>query len=287
MKKCKRCESKKKKNMSKEIIEKMKENDKLFKEKMNTLNEKKIKVVKPNSRSQERERHAHSRTHTHTHAHTNSSKNQKLSVKKGTRFNYIKDKYFTNKQCKISEGDQLTIYSEYMNLNDKIALYDIDNNISFNFFSKKINNYSDEEQDIYFISKIRELQKDIKYKTDLIIDLQNKLKQKDDVFIKNTKNELDDLKNQVKKVTKEKEEKMREIQRLETENYNQKQIIDHMESQSETIKSKNEAKKDEIENLNAIIDKLKVEDDDNKDKIKRLEILNQNTLKDYDTLKIP
>ena len=286
MKKCKRCESKKKKNMSKEIIEKMKENDKLFKEKMNTLNEKKIKVVKPNSRSQERERHAHSRTHTHTHAHTNSSKNQKLSVKKGTRFNYIKDKYFTNKQCKISEGDQLTIYSEYMNLNDKIALYDIDNNISFNFFSKKINNYSDEEQDIYFISKIRELQKDIKYKTDLIIDLQNKLKQKDDVFIKNTKNELDDLKNQVKKVTKEKEEKMREIQRLETENYNQKQIIDHMESQSETIKSKNEAKKDEIENLNAIIDKLKVEDDDNKDKIKRLEILNQNTLKDYDTLKL-
>lgn len=83
MKKCKRCESKKKKNMSKEIIEKMKENDKLFKEKMNTLNEKKIKVVKPNSRSQERERHAHSRTHTHTHARTNSSKNQKLSVKKG------------------------------------------------------------------------------------------------------------------------------------------------------------------------------------------------------------
>lgn len=68
--------------MSKEIIEKMKENDKLFKEKMNTLNEKKIKVVKPNSRSQERERHAHSRTHTHTHAHTNSSKNQKLSVKR-------------------------------------------------------------------------------------------------------------------------------------------------------------------------------------------------------------
>lgn len=284
MKKCKRCESKKKKNMSKEIIEKMKENDKLFKEKMNTLNEKKIKVVKPNSRSQERERQAHSRTH--THAHTNSSKKQKLLVKKGTRFNYIKDKFFSNKQCKISEGDQLTIYSEYMNLNDKISLYDIDNNISFNFFSKKINNYSDEEQDMYFISKIRELQKDIKYKTDLIIDLQNKLKQKDDDFIKVTKNEIDDLKNQVKKVSKEKEEKMREIQRLETENYNQKQIIDHMESQSESIKSKNDAKKDEIENLNAIIDKLKIEDDDNKDKIKRLEILNQNALKDYDTLKL-
>ena len=103
--KCKRCESKKKKNQSKEIIEKMKENDRLFKEKMHTLNEKKKKVAKPNSRSQERERHAHSRTHTHTHDHThdhiNHSKNQKLSVKKGTRFNYIKDKFFTNKQCKV------------------------------------------------------------------------------------------------------------------------------------------------------------------------------------------
>ena len=31
---------------------------------------------------------------------------------------------------------------------------------------------------------------------------------------------------------------------------------------------------------------MKIEDDDNKDKIKRLEILNQNTLKDYDTLKL-
>lgn len=289
MKKCKRCESKKKKNMSKEIIEKMKENDKLFKEKMHTLNEKKIKVVKPNSRSQERERHTHSRTHTHNNTNTHSTShrnNQKLSIKKGTRLNYTKDKFFSNKKCKISEGDQLTIYNEYMNLYDKIALYEIDDNISFNFFSKKINNYSDEEQDIYFISKIRELQKDIKYKTDLIIDLQNKLKQKDDDFIKVTKNEIDDLKSQVKKVNKEKEEKMREIQRLETENYNQKQIIEHFESQSETIKSKNEAKKDEIENLNTIIDKLKIEDDDNKDKIKRLEILNQNTLKDYDTLKL-
>jgi hypothetical protein len=301
MKRCERCESKKKKNRSKEIIEKMKENDKLFKEKMHTLNEKKKKVAKPNNRSQERERHGKSRErerhgksqeserHIHssrTNNHNSSNKNQKLSVKKGTRFNYIKDKYFTNKQCKISEGDQLTIFREYMNLYDKIALYDIDNNISFNYFSKKINNYSDEEQDIYFISKIRELQKDIKYKTDLIIDLQNKLKQKDDDFIKVTKNEIDDLKNQVKKVKKEKEEKMREIQILETENYNQKQIIDHMESQSESIKNKNEAKKDEIENLNAIIDKLKIEDDENKDKIKRLEILNQNTLKDYDTLKL-
>ena len=270
--------------MSKEIIEKMKENDKLFKEKMNTLNEKKIKVIKPNSKSQERERHTHS--HARTNTHTNSHKNQKLAIKKGSRFNFVKDKFFSNKVCKISEGDQLIFYSEYMNLNDKISLYEMDNNISFNFFSKKINNYSDEEQDIYFISKIRELQKDIKYKTDLIIDLQNKLKQKDDDFIKVTKNEIDDLKNQVKKVSKEKEEKMREIQRLETENYNQKQIIDHWESQSETIKSKNEAKKDEIENLNTVIDKLKIEDDDNKDKIKRLEILNKNTLKDYDTLKL-
>ena len=285
MKKCKRCESKKKKNMSKEIIEKMKENDKLFKEKMHTLNEKKIKVVKPNSRSQERERHTHSRTHTHNNTNTHSTShrnNQKLSMKKGT----TRDKFFSNKLLKKSEGDQLTIYNEYMNLYDKMALYEIDDNVSFNFFSKKINNYSDEEQDIYFISKIRELQKDIKYKTDLIIDLQNKLKQKDDDFIKVTKNEIDDLKSQVKKVNKEKEEKMREIQRLETENYNQKQIIEHFESQSEAIKSKNEAKKDEIENLNTIIDKLKIEDDDNKDKIKRLEILNQNTLKDYDTLKL-
>ena len=267
---------------SKDYLEKMKENDKIFEEKMSTLKQRKIKVIKSSNKDRKGN---HSKEQRENH---HKSKNQKNhSTKRENQINLTN----VNKRKKLAivNGQQITVLNcypnNYINYLNKLLDFQIDNVISFNYLSKNFRNYSEEEQDIYFISKIRELQKDIKYKTDLIIDLQSKLKEKDDNFIVDTKKEMEELRNQIKNLAKEKEQRLREIQRLETENYNSKVVIDNYEKQFKNIKDTSEIKKDEIENLNLIIDKLRDEDELNKEKIKRLEMGNKSVINDYDSLR--
>ena len=236
-------------------MEKIKENDKIFDEKMSTLKQKKIKVIKATKPKETRSKSI-------TKSVKRIRPNPKFTISKDTRFYFIKKPRA-----------------------HRFLVFKMDNNIDLNYLPSKTKDDLNEEQDIYFISKIRELQEDIKNKTDLIIDLQNKLKNREDEYMRVTKIEMEEMKNQIKQVLQEKDEKVREIARLETEIYNQKCIIENIENQNKNYRSNNDMKKEEIENLNSIIDKLKLGDDEKNENIKRLEILNKNTLKDYEILK--
>ena len=236
-------------------MEKIKENDKIFDEKMSTLKQKKIKVIKATKPKETRSKSI-------TKSVKRVRPNPRFTISKDTRFYFIKKRRA-----------------------HRFLIFKIDNNIDINYLPSKTKDDLNEEQDIYFITKIRELQEDIKNKTDLIIDLQNKLKNKEDEYMRITKIEMEEMRNQMKQIVQEKDEKVREIARLETEIYNQKCIIENIENQNKNYRSNNEMKKEEIENLNSIIDKLKIGDDEKDENIKRLEILNKNTLKDYEILK--
>ena len=236
-------------------MEKIKENDKIFDEKISTLKQKKIKVIKATKPKETRSKSI-------TKSVKRVRPNPRFTISKDTRFYFIK-------KCRAH----------------RFLIFKIDNNIDINYLPSKTKDDLNEEQDIYFITKIRELQEDIKNKTDLIIDLQNKLKNKEDEYMRITKIEMEEMRNQMKQIVQEKDEKVREIARLETEIYNQKCIIENIENQNKNYRSNNEMKKEEIENLNSIIDKLKIGDDEKNENIKRLEILNKNTLKDYEILK--
>ena len=236
-------------------MEKIKENDKIFDEKMSTLKPKRIKVIKATKPKETRSKSI-------TKSVKRVRPNPRFTISKDTRFYFIKKRRA-----------------------HRFLIFKIDNNIDINYLPSKTKDDLNEEQDIYFITKIRELQEDIKNKTDLIIDLQNKLKNKEDEYMRITKIEMEEMRNQMKQIMQEKDEKVREIARLETEIYNQKCIIENIENQNKNYRSNNEMKKEEIENLNSIIDKLKIGDDEKNENIKRLEILNKNTLKDYEILK--
>ena len=330
MKKSKKVETRKKNAMSKDIIAKMKENDKIFEEKMSTLKQRKIKVVKPTNRKETRsqpkskvkepkkltinkgerfnldskeppilyvnkgERFNLDSKEPPTlyinkgeRFNLDSKEPPTLYINKGDRFNFFHKKYFSKQNCIINIGQRLAIISKNQNYNfrNRFLAYEIDNDISLNYFPTKSKKYTEEEQDIYFITKIREQQNDIKYKTDLIIDLQNKLKHQDEEFIRATKREIEELNNKIKKISQEKDEKLREILRLETENYNQKRIIENFENKIKSIKDNSEIKKEEIEKLTSKIEQLRIENDEKKDDINRLQTLNKNHIKDYDLLK--
>ena len=293
MKKSKKVVETRKNNlMSKDIIKKMKENDKIFEEKMSTLKQRKIKVIKPVKRKETRSQ-PKSRVKEPPKLSINkgdrfnldSKEPPELYINKGDRFNFIHFKYFPNQNCTLNIGQRFAILSNIQNyyLRNKFSI--LDNNIVLTYLAQKSKNEIDEEQDLYFISKIRELQNDIKYKTDLIIDLQNKLKHQDGEFIKAKKLEIEEMNNKIKKILKEKDEKMREIQRLETENYNQKRIIENFENKMKNVKNNSEIKKEEIENLTDRIDQLKIENDEKQEEINRLQTLNKNHIKDYELLK--
>ena len=216
------------------------QNNKLFEAKMNLLNKKKIELFK---------------------SKRNKNKIIKnsliLSIQKEIQFNYAKENNNNNnkrRQYLINNEMQISIInnnkSKYLinpitNINNKIIQLPQnnlnnelikDNCISIDYISKNIKDYSEEERDIYFISKIRQLQKDNKYKTDIIIDLQNKIKQKEDEFIKITKIEIVQLNDKIKKIFHEKEEKIKDIKRLETDIYNLKSAIEHLEIQINNFK---------------------------------------------------
>ena len=289
MKKSKKVETRKNHLMSKDIIEKMKENDKIFEEKMSTLKQRKIKVIKPAKRKETRSQQPRSRVKEPPKLTINQGDRFNLDSKeppvlfmnRGARFNFIHVKYYPNQNCTINVSQRLAIIgnNQDYNFRNQFLIFEIDNNISFNYLSHKSKNYIDEEQDIYFISKIRELQNDIKYKTDLIIELQNKLKQQDEEYIRAAKLGNEDLNKKIKKISKEKDEKLREIQRLENENYNQKCIIENFENKMKNIKNNSEIKKEEIEDLNSRIEELKIENDEKQDEINRLQKLNKNHIK--------
>ena len=383
MKKSKKVETKTKKNnaTSKDIIAKMKENDKIFEEKMSTLKQRKIKVIKPTNRketrSQPKSRVKEPKKLTIKKGerfildskalptlyvnkgerfnldskepptlyinkgerfNLDSKEPPTLYINKGERFNFFHEKYFSKQNCIINIGQRMAIISNNHNFRNKFLKYEIDNDISLNYFPSKSKKYTEEEQDIYFITKIREQQNDIKYKTDLIIDLQNKLKHQDEEFIRvtkreieelnnkikkislekdekmreihrletdnynqkriienfenkmkaiknNTEHQIEELKNKIKKISQEKDEKSREIQRLETDNYNQKRIIENFENKIKSIKDNSEIKKEEIENLTRKIEQLNIENNEKQDDINRLQTLNKNHIKDYDLLK--
>ena len=259
-----------------DYLEKIKENNKLFEEKMVSLNKKKIKVIKSNDKKNKK------------------IKNLSLLIKKEIEINYNKTKKNITNKYIIENENQITIINnnkpkDKSNIITKSKKTDeeliIDNCIYFDYISKNIKNYSEEEQDIYFISKIRQLQKDNKFKTDLIIDLQNKLKQKDDKFIKITKIEMDELNEKVKNISNEKEEKIKELQKLETDIYNLKKIIENLENQINNYKNENQIKIEEINNLNNIIEKYKNDENIYEQRINNLEAMNKSSFQDYDILK--
>ena len=76
MKKSKKVETRKNNLMSKDIIQKMKENDKIFEEKMSTLKQRKIKVIKPTKRKE-----------TRSQPKARVKEPPKLSINMGDRFN--------------------------------------------------------------------------------------------------------------------------------------------------------------------------------------------------------
>lgn len=265
-----------------EFLEKMKENNKLFEEKMNSLNKKKIKVIKSNkskSKSKKKE------------IKKEKKETVKLTIKKDVQINFDGEKKKKIPKFIIINEYEMTILNRNKNRNKRLK---IDNCISFRIISTIIkninmnvneNNYTEEEQDIYFISKIRQLQKDLKYKSDLIMDLQDKIKEKDDKYVKMTRDELNELYDRLKNSELQKEEKLKQIQKLETVNYNQKVIIENLQAQIGKLKKESKLKKDDINELNIVIDKLKYDEDSYAQKINRLEILNKNSVKNFEILR--
>lgn len=256
-----------KNELSNEYLEKIKENSKIFDEKMNSLNQRKIKIIKPKSKKKK------------------ARDNPKLfSINQEEQFNYSSPKkriirYITDRV------KQMTIFSKR---NKKLVL-SIDNNISFYYLGKRSlkgqKNYSEEDQDIIYLSKIRQLQKDIKYKADLIIELQTKLKEKDDNYVYISIDEMRDLKGQITTITKEKDDKIRRIKQLETDNYNQKCTIDNLEARLNKIKNGIKEKDEEIYNLNNVIDKFKIEEGLYEQKVNCLESVHKSSVRDIELLK--
>ena len=68
---------------------------------------------------------------------------------------------------------------------------------------------------------------------------------------------MDELNDKIKNISNEKEEKIKDIQKLETDIYNLKKIIENLESQINNYKNENQIKFEEVNNLNNIIEKYK------------------------------
>ncbi len=249
---------------------------------MNSLNKKKIRVIKSNnSRSKPKKKEIKKE----------KKEPIKLTIKKDVQINFDGEKKKKIPKFIIINEYEMTIFNRNKNKNKRLK---IDNCISFRIIAtiaKNINlnvnpnNYTEEEQDIYFISKIRQLQKDLKYKSDLIMDLQDKIQEKDDKYVKMTRDELNELYDRLKNSELQKEEKLKQIQKLETVNYNQKVIIENLQAQIGKLKKESKSKKDDINELNIVIDKLKYDEDSYAQKINRLEILNKNTVKNFEILR--
>ena len=260
----------KKNIITNDYLKKIKENDKLFEEKMISLNKKKIK------------------------SNVSKKKNTKkakaplaFSTRKEVQLNFKNKKNKTKTNYTLTNEHQMSIIDKKkaIKFKDKNKDLIIDNIISFNFIHKNLNKYSEEEQDVLFISKIRQLQKDIKYKNDLIIDLQNKIKEKEEKFYLNKKMAVDELNSQIEAITQDNEEKIRRIKELETETYNQKVIIENLQMKVNEMKN-NTQLKEEIENLNIMVEKYKYEAGVYGEKINYLEAANKSSMKDYELLKV-
>ena len=244
--------------ITKDYLEKLKENNKLFEKKMISLNKKKIED-KSNIKRIKRP--------------------LMLSIRNEIQLNF--KNYKKRSIFRLTKEKQMTItntyrnYSRYKNRNRDLK---IDKIISFNFINFNKGHYTEEEQDVLFIAKIRQLQKDIKYKTDLILDLQDKLKERDDSFLKIKKLQTEELTNRIEMLKKDNLEKIRRIKELEAENYNQKVIIDKYEGQIDHLKNNAIMRNDEIDTLSGKVEKYE-------EKINFLEIANKASLKDYESLK--
>ena len=244
--------------ITKDYLEKLKENNKLFEKKMISLNKKKIED-KSNKKRIKRP--------------------LMLSIRNEIQLNF--KNYKKRSIFRLTKEKQMTItntyrnYSRYKNRNRDLK---IDKTISFNFINFNKGHYTEEEQDVLFIAKIRQLQKDIKYKTDLILDLQDKLKERDDSFLKIKKIQTEELTNRIEMLKKDNLEKVRRIKELEAENYNQKVIIDKYEGQIDHLKNNAIMRNDEIDTLSGKVEKYE-------EKINFLEIANKASLKDYESLK--
>ena len=170
-------------NITNDYLEKLKQNSKIFEEKMILLNKRKLDKSRNNSKQK------------------NTKKIDtplKLSIRKEIQIDFKNTKKNERKKFMLSHEHQMTIINNYRNNNNIInnnnvnimnnqnknkVLY-IENNISFNYIQNNVNFFSEEEQDVLFISKIRNLQKDIKLKTELIVELENKLKENDNKKLK-------------------------------------------------------------------------------------------------------
>ena len=125
---------------SKDYLEKMKENDKIFEEKMSTLKQRKIKVIKSSNKDRKGN---HSKEQRENH---HKSKNQKNhSTKRENQINLTN----VNKRKKLAivNGQQITVLNcypnNYINYQNKLLDFQIDNAISFNYLSKNFRNFSD------------------------------------------------------------------------------------------------------------------------------------------------
>ena len=271
-------------NITNDYLEKLKQNSKIFEEKMILLNKRKLDKSRNNSKQK------------------NTKKIDtplKLSIRKEIQIDFKNTKKNERKKFMLSHEHQMTIINNYRNNNNNIninkvniiynqnknkVLY-IENNISFNYIQNNVNFFSEEEQDVLFISKIRNLQKDIKLKTELIVELENKLKENDNKKLKMKNIEMNELYKQLEIISQENEEKMKKIKNLEAQNHNQRCIIDNLEAQIKNIKNSSKMKKEEINNLTNIVEKYQTEEGLYEQKINLLEAAKKSTIEDYELLK--
>ena len=271
-------------NITNDYLEKLKQNSKIFEEKMILLNKRKLDKSRNNSKQK------------------NTKKIDtplKLSIRKEIQIDFKNTKKNERKKFMLSHEHQMTIINNYRNNNNIInnnnvnimnnqnknkVLY-IENNISFNYIQNNVNFFSEEEQDVLFISKIRNLQKDIKLKTELIVELENKLKENDNKKLKMKNIEMNELYKQLEIISQENEEKMKKIKNLEAQNHNQRCIIDNLEAQIKNIKNSSKMKKEEINNLTNIVEKYQTEEGLYEQKINLLEAAKKSTIEDYELLK--
>ena len=272
-------------NITNDYLEKLKQNSKIFEEKMILLNKRKLDKIRNNSKQK------------------NTKKIDtplKLFIRKEIQLDFKNTKKFERKNFMLSHEQQMTIINNYRNNNNininnnnvnimsnqnKNKVLYIENNISFNYIQNNVNFFSEEEQDVLFISKIRNLQKDIKLKTELIVELENKLKENDNKKLKMKNIEMNELYKQLEIISQENEEKMKKIKNLEAQNHNQRCIIDNLEAQIKNIKNSSKMKKEEINNLTNIVEKYQTEEGLYEQKINLLEAAKKSTIEDYELLK--
>lgn len=156
-----------------------------------------------------------------------------------------------------------------------INLYIIPKNVKFN--------KEKEEMDYQLITKIKELEGDVQDKNDMILDLKDKLKKKNENMMVTPK-EYNQMKSNIDDLTNQLDKKNKVIDDLKDEIKNLQSIIKDMKQQNENSKLKEEKNKEEIQNLHSELSRVKDEASQNEKKLNNLKKLTKASNKDYNDL---